>query len=114
MVLFGVDISTGERTVVASLDTGTGTNFISLYDVEIIPDRDLAVAASGDALFILDLQTGGRTLLASSISGNGETIVNLQDIAFDPATNLVYGWSPNFEAVFVYSAETGDRVVLSK
>lgn len=114
VVLFGVDISTGERTVVASLDTGTGTNFISLYDVEIIPDRDLAVAASGDALFILDLQTGGRTLLASSISGNGETIVNLQDIAFDPATNLVYGWSPNFEAVFVYSAETGDRVVLSK
>jgi DNA-binding beta-propeller fold protein YncE len=114
VTLYAVDLATGARTVLSSLGTGSGENFTRLEDVEFVPDRGLAIVTTGESLIIVDLQSGNRTLLASSLSGNGESISNLSDIAFDPKTNLVYGWNPNFEAVFVYSAETGDRVVLSK
>ena len=112
--LIAVDLASGDRIDVSALGTGSGDNFLSLTDVELVPGRDLAIVSSGDSLVLVDLQTGNRTLLAASGIGNGASIVNLLDIGFDAMSNTVYGWHTNFEALFQFSPETGDRVVLSK
>ena len=112
--LLSVDVDTGTRSVISDIRTGFGDNSLSIYDVDIIPESDLAVVTTGRTLVLVNVQSGDRILLASDSVGFGESIFGLDTIAFDRDQNIIYGWNYNFEALFAFSAETGDRVILSK
>ena len=112
--LFSVDLDSGSRQVISDILTGNGDNLTWIADVEIIPESDLAIVSTGRMLVLVNVQSGNRIPLASNSEGFGESISGLGAIAFDAGRNTIYGWNGSFEALFVFSAETGDRVVLSK
>ena len=72
-VIFSVDLATGDRTIVADANTGTGPPLSALSSVVIDSENNrlLATDLGSDSLIGVDLQTGNRLILSDASRGAG-------------------------------------------
>jgi hypothetical protein len=111
--IFSVDLATGARSVISDA-SGFGPPLTSARDVAAITGGNRLLVAAQDALMLIDGNTGERMVVSSNAVGSGESVANIAKIALDPVRSVVYGWSVNFEALFQFNMQTGDRMVVSK
>jgi hypothetical protein len=74
--LIAVDLSTGERTVIASKDVGAGEALDSVVDMYLDVNRQMLYLASNingfNGIAVLDLDTGNRSIISSADGSVGQ------------------------------------------
>lgn len=113
-VIYSVSISTGARTVVARRGVGAQARPFSSRDVQIDSDRGVVFAVGNGLVTRLESGSNGPVTLSDWETGNGEANWNLSKIAYSEDRQMLFGFDPNYGAVFAIDAVTGDRVVVSR
>jgi DNA-binding beta-propeller fold protein YncE len=113
--LLAVDLTTGERTVIADDNTGLGGDFVRL--------GRLAVNAAGDTVFAVDVQqatvvaidiaTGDRAVLSGNGAGAGEDMQFPFGLALDEVNRHVLVGDDGSGMLLAVDMDNGSRTVLS-
>jgi DNA-binding beta-propeller fold protein YncE len=115
-VVVGVDMLTGERTLVSSDDRGTGP--VSLQAVLAAgwdPVRNRLVLGDWQfrALIAVDPSTGNRTIASGLGVGSGPTLENPAGLAWDPVRNRMLVTEGRPAVLLSVDLATGARAVVS-
>ena len=126
--LLGIDLATGDRTVISDNATSDGPNpqFVA-SGMAIDETRDRALVAGidfnapdgdgivSDGIYAVDLASGDRTLLSGPGIGDGPRFDIVNGLAVDPAANRAFAFSTNqLDALMSVDLDSGDRVVLTE
>ena len=112
--LFGVDPVTGDRTIVSSIDRGTGPIGM-LWGLTANNSGDIYVTDLGlDAILSIDPRTGNRRVVSSATVGTGPTFLAPSSITLDPDGNLIVlaGAFTN-SGIWKIDPQTGNRTIIS-
>lgn len=116
--IIGIDVQTGDRTILSSGDVGTGPDLERVFDVANQATAGRVFACNGEhTVFDVDLSTGNRSLVFDDKAGTGEGLGNIVgDVAYDPTNGAVYALTQNAASQGVLlrvSPVTGERTELS-
>jgi hypothetical protein len=118
-LVFRVDLTTGDRTVVAGPSAGSGVVLARPADLVLdtrsgvtTPQALILDAGTGHSVVALNLTTGVRTLLAD-LNSASPAVVQLRNMTLDAAGNRVLVTDAGLDAVFALNLGTGNRTVLS-
>ena len=113
--LLGVDVASGEISIVSDAANGTGTNFNSPRNMALdsANGRVLIADWQRDALVAVNLATGDRTDISSPSVGAGIAIDGAQSVALDSAGNRALVIATNVDALIAVDLATGDRTEFS-
>jgi DNA-binding beta-propeller fold protein YncE len=115
--LIGVDVATGEATILSDATTGSGPMIGSLVGMALdaAAGRALVLNPLTDTLLAIDLDTGARTVIADAATGSGKPLLGVTAVALDDQANraLVTTWSWPDAALVAVDLSTGDRTVIS-
>ena len=85
-----VDLTTGDRTLISGLGTGSGTDFNYPAGGAIDASGKLIVADNVlPAVFSVDLTTGARTVISGLGHGTGPALPNIQDLVILPNGQII-------------------------
>jgi sugar lactone lactonase YvrE len=90
--LIGVDLETGDRTVITQRGgAGSGDDFSGPLDIEVdmVNDRAFVTDQYLDAVFSVDLSSGARAILSGNTVGTGDPLRSPKRIAFEPINNRI-------------------------
>jgi streptogramin lyase len=107
-----VDLSTGERTVLAGPSVGTGDSLTSLGAVVQEASGTLIVSGAAGTFWRVDPATGDRTVVSSSSVGAGETTSGVFGLVVEADGTIVAssGWEAEILRI---DPTTGDRTVIA-
>lgn len=113
--LYGIDITSGNRTEVAGFFVGAGPSMQGVLGVAIdaANNRALGVDDLTDSLLTIALDTGDRVVVSDGTTGTGTTFGNPASVVYDAANNraLVLDWDLN--AVLAVDLTNGNRTIIS-
>ena len=113
--LVGIDLHTGDRTLLSGNGKGTGpeaTQFGSVgYDQASA--RAIAMDYQGNALVAIDPISGARTVLSSATIGTGLALNSFGAVEVDPAHDRVLTTRPYANPIIAIDMKSGNRSVLS-
>ncbi len=115
-VIWGVDVASGDRSVVSGDTSGSGPaiDFPGKLDVDVGSNRAYVVEQNRNAVTRIDLANGDRVDLSGGTSGGtGPAFTGIKDITLDPANDraLVVDWTA--DAVFEVDLSSGNRTIVS-
>ncbi len=112
-----INPTTGVRTLISGLGTGTGPAFATLGSGEIAADGRLFVAGE-TSIFAVDLATGARSIISGPGVGSGPAFAGALDLAVLPDGNLLttdFGSSGGLRsALFRVDPATGNRTIIDQ
>lgn len=114
--LYAIDLSTGDRSIMASPDMGEHDGLLfHPIDITIDTDDERLVVTNdiGGTLMSVDPATGDRKLLADA-SNRGPTIQFGPAIDIDPALDRVVLADQDGSALFLVDLHTGERVIIAR
>jgi len=114
--IFGIDLDTGERTVLSSAAVGSGPMYESTLNIDISSDGKLAYMFDWvqRSYFEVNLVTGVRRILSSPSVGTGDELgVYVYDVALDEANarSFLVSLGDAIDEFYVFEVDhvTGDR-----
>jgi hypothetical protein len=113
--LVGIDLRTGDRTLLSGHGTGTGPEAIQFGSLAYDDDSAKAIAMDyqGNALFAIDPVGGARTILSSATVGTGLALNSFGAVEVDPSHNRVLTTRPYANPIIAIDMKSGNRSVLS-
>lgn len=114
-VVLGIDVATGERTVISDSMTGTGPALVDVVALAVSPDGTEVLAADAfeATLVAIDLATGNRRIVSGNGTGSGEGFDSLVALTLDPTGQTAFLGDDVKNVVFVVDLATGARAILS-
>ncbi|MEH6347728.1 MAG: Ig-like domain-containing protein [Bermanella sp.] len=120
-VLFLVDLTTGDRTVLSDEGAAVNLNFsdISSIAIDTMNNRAFITIYEQKLLFEIDLITGVAAIVSASDAGTGPELKGPVSVAWDLANSRVIVMSEtlfdgsNVDGLFVVDISSGDRTVVS-
>lgn len=132
--VLAVDLTTGDRSVIADASTGTGPNLdepvamlletkrATVQDQEsgesvaiyVATGRALVLDEGLGALLAVDLGSGTRNELSGPDFGNGPELSRPVSIALDAANERVVMVDEGLDSLLMIDLRTGERVVISR
>lgn len=107
-----IDLSNGDRSIISSATTGTGTNFDNTLMFDVNVENNLAIVTDEDlrAVFSVELTTGNRTILSDDTTGEGQNFEGSYDAVIDYDNNRAF-----IADAGIYSVDltSGDRTLIS-
>jgi len=99
--LYTIDMTTGAKTLVATVSANAGTTAGLCYD----PVNNIVylTSTSNDSLYSLDLATGNATLIGLY----GDSLVVMHGLEFDDSTGTLYGVSSHNNGLYTINPLTG-------
>lgn len=118
--LFSVNLTSGDRTVISSLTTGTGEGpqFNSPTEVALDSAQNRALVIEGgleSTLISVALANGNRTVISNTTTGTGPKFYSTKGLALDSLNNcaLVTAFVPWFDTLSAVDLTNGNRAVIS-
>ncbi|NOZ55008.1 MAG: hypothetical protein GXP08_18030 [Gammaproteobacteria bacterium] len=110
--LEGIDLTSGESTLLSGNAIGTGPETLS-YDLALDSANNRVLLAAPGGILAVDLTTGNRTMLSDATTGTGPPLVTiLTGIVLDSVNNRVLVTNL-FNSLFAVDLVSGDRTLLS-
>jgi hypothetical protein len=113
--LEGIDLPSGDRTLLSGMGVGTGPA-ATLYGSVAYDDaghRALALDIMGNALFAIEVATGNRTILAGATVGAGQKLDGFGSLEVDGARHRALVTRVYTNPIIAIDLVTGDRSTLS-
>lgn len=112
-IIVGVDLITGQRTLLSGNGVGSGPSLPSMYNVSVAADGLTAYVAAYDTLLEVDLNTGDRTILSDPSTGSGPTFSYGAAAHLDEGGNRMLIADRLLDQLFAVDLTSGDRTLLS-
>lgn len=115
--LIEIDLSTGDRRVVSSLETGSGLGVSNVIDIALDTQNNRVLLTSIDLasnFLSIDLESGNRSLALPRFSiGSGNNIITPEAITIDSVNNRSLVTDTRQGGLFAVDLDSGDRTVIS-
>ncbi|HVR61072.1 MAG TPA: hypothetical protein VMU50_04190 [Polyangia bacterium] len=113
--IVGVDLATGDRTLLSGPTVGTGPMAVRYFGVGVdsAGHRTIALDFQGNALFAVDAATGNRSVLSSATLGNGRAFNGYETMELDLDHHRALTTQAYANPIIAIDLVTGDRSVLS-
>lgn len=114
--IFEVDISTGNRTILASAEVGTGPAVSSIYDLELDAENNRLLFASIDnaGLFALDLATLNRSGISINTTEEDKRLIRPLAISGISSGNNIYLADNLMNTIYEVDLSSGDREIVTR
>jgi hypothetical protein len=112
-VVIGVDLITGQRTLLSGNGVGAGPALTNMYNVCVSADGLTAYLAVDDTLLSVDLTSGDRAVVSDSSTGTGPTFSFCWGTHLDEGKNRILIADPAQNQLFAVDLTSGDRTLLS-
>jgi hypothetical protein len=112
-VIVGVDLITGQRTLLSGNGVGSGPSLPKMYNVSVAADGLTAYVVAQDTLLEVDLNTGDRTILSDPSTGSGPTFSYGAAAHLDEGGNRMLIADRLLDQLFAVDLTSGDRTLLS-
>jgi hypothetical protein len=111
--LIGVDLVSGDRTLVSGVARGAGPFFTAPTDVAVDPALGLAYVTDqgARAVYAVDLVSGDRTIVSDAVTGAGIALLEPLGVALDPLARLLVA-DAGHDALVLVDPVSGDRAAL--
>lgn len=107
----GVDLATGDRTLLSGTGRGTGPSVYSPDALVVEPSGNILAGVEA-AILRIDPATGDRTVVSGPTTGAGPLLRNVEGMALEPGGTVVVA-DRFLGAVVRVDLTTGDRVLVS-
>jgi hypothetical protein len=113
--LVGIDLRSGDRTLLSGQGTGTGPDAMLFGGVgyDAAGKRAIAMDYQGNALFAIDPANGTRSVLSSTTVGTGVGFNSFGGIELDMAHGRALTTRPYANPIIAIDLKNGNRSVLS-
>lgn len=116
--VFSVDLTTGNRSILSDLNTGTGEPMLSASDIAFDPVRLIAIVTDSSPrnprVVSVDVRNGDRTTLSGPGVGDGPELSGPRSVSLDLQNDrvLVADSNDGRDAILAIDIESGDRTVI--
>ena len=112
-IIVGVDIITGQRTLLSGNGVGSGPSLPSMRNVSVSADGLTAYVAASSTLYKVDLSTGDRSIISDPTTGSGPDFKSGNGVHLDEGGNRMLIASLSTDELFAVDLTSGDRTLLS-
>ena len=112
-IIVGVDLITGQRTLLSGNGVGSGPSLPSMLNVSVSADGLTAYVGVSGALFEVDLTTGDRSIISDTSTGSGPEFNYGKGAHLDEGGNRMLIASLSTDELFAVDLTSGDRTLLS-